>query len=215
MKTYTVAEAAAMARVKPRTLQFWTMNNVVMCDPLTRHGGPGVRRQYEIEEIAIAALLGVVSRASIPVGQLKDAATAIRTELQRYPRSRKSDREAQVQLLEQLYRDAERRARDLNLKNGRPIIGPEFQVDVAREINRRGHDVSDTYHAWHWHLLWTAIERDEDFLVVLSYSDDEEWSVSEVFPPESDVREIWLEKMPARWGLLFVINTEEAFRDFP
>ncbi|MBK3800977.1 hypothetical protein GAY33_17380 [Azospirillum brasilense] len=74
----TLAEAEKLSKVKSRTLQFWTMNNVIECTPDTRHGGTGVKRLYDIREIAIASIIGKVASLSISIGELSDIASCLR-----------------------------------------------------------------------------------------------------------------------------------------
>ena len=77
-ETYTLSDISRLTGVKPRTIQFWTNNGVIDCDPETRHGGPGVRRRYSEDEVMIALVVGEISRMPLQVGALREIAGRLR-----------------------------------------------------------------------------------------------------------------------------------------
>jgi len=77
-ETYTLSEVSRLTGVKPRTIQFWTQSGVIRCDPETEHGGPGVPRRYPEDEVAIALVVGEISRMPLQVGALREIADRLR-----------------------------------------------------------------------------------------------------------------------------------------
>ena len=78
MKDITLSQLVKCTGLKPRTLQFWTLNGVIHCDPETQHGGPGVPRRYSEDEVAIALILSEVIRMPLQVGALREIAGRVR-----------------------------------------------------------------------------------------------------------------------------------------
>ena len=79
----TLSQLAKCTGVRPRTLQFWTLNGVIQCDPKTEHGGPGVPRRYSEDEVAVALVLSEIIRMPLQVGALREIAERFR-EIMRY-----------------------------------------------------------------------------------------------------------------------------------
>ena len=79
----TLSQLAKCTGLKPRTLQFWTLNGVIQCDPETEHGGPGVPRRYSEDEVATALVLSEIIRMPLQVGALREIAERFR-EIMRY-----------------------------------------------------------------------------------------------------------------------------------
>lgn len=77
-KSITVKQLSGLTGVKPRTLQFWTMNGVIECDPETKHEGPGKPRRYGEDEAAIALVLGGIIRMPLQVRALREIAQRLR-----------------------------------------------------------------------------------------------------------------------------------------
>ncbi len=77
-ETFTLSKVSRLTGVKPRTIQFWTQSGVIHCDPETEHGGPGVPRRYPEDEVAIALVVGEISRMPLQVGALRQIAQALR-----------------------------------------------------------------------------------------------------------------------------------------
>lgn len=69
-RTFTVADVANASGAKTRSVQHWTLNAALYCDPETKHEGSGVRRRYSAEEAAIACVLAKVAQRTISVGEL-------------------------------------------------------------------------------------------------------------------------------------------------
>ena len=78
MADITLSQLVKCTGLKPRTLQFWTLNRVIYCDPETEHGGPGVPRRYTKNEVAIALVLSEVIRMPLQVGALREIAERLR-----------------------------------------------------------------------------------------------------------------------------------------
>lgn len=78
MRRFTISQISEVTGLKTRTIQFWTLNGVIECDPETRHGGPGVPRTYSLLEASIAAILAKFSNVSLPVGELLQITEKIR-----------------------------------------------------------------------------------------------------------------------------------------
>lgn len=218
MRTYTVAEAAAMAGIKPRTLQFWTMNDVILCDPATRHGGPGVRRQYETGEVAIAAVLGVLSQLSLPVGQLKEAAKLLRNHIYFRPYQSKADRDNTVNNINAAFDRAEARA----IAHVTETLGDEYPgfAEAVRnrlktELEQEPITEEDYFTAESWSGLWDAIERRIELLVNFEYMVDRGWRFEIMFRGPYPHEHLHLDEVPEKWGVFFVINTKEVFARLP
>ena len=79
----TLSQLAMCTGLKPRTLQFWTLNGVIQCDPKTEHGGPGVPRRYSEDEVATALVLSEIIRMPLQVGALREIGERFR-EIMRY-----------------------------------------------------------------------------------------------------------------------------------
>ncbi len=79
----TLSQLAKCTGIRPRTLQFWTLNGVIQCDPETVHGGPGVPRRYSEDEVAVALVLSEIIRMPLQVGALHEIAERFR-EIMRY-----------------------------------------------------------------------------------------------------------------------------------
>lgn len=79
----TLSQLAKCTGIRPRTLQFWTLNGVIQCDPETEHGGPGVPRRYSEDEVAVALVLSEIIRMPLQVGALREIAERFR-EIMRY-----------------------------------------------------------------------------------------------------------------------------------
>ena len=78
MMDITLSQLAKCTGLKPRTLQFWTLNGVIRCDSETEHGGPGVPRRYSEDEVAIALVLSEIIRMPVQVGALREIAERFR-----------------------------------------------------------------------------------------------------------------------------------------
>lgn len=74
----TVKQIAEAAGVKLRTVQFWTMNGALLCDPSTRHGGKGQHRQYTDAEAGAARIAGAMHGMGIGIGTIVEAMQQIR-----------------------------------------------------------------------------------------------------------------------------------------
>ncbi len=74
----TLSRLAKCTGIRPRTLQFWTLNGVIQCDPETVHGGPGVPRRYSEDEVAVALVLSEIIRMPLQVGALREIAERFR-----------------------------------------------------------------------------------------------------------------------------------------
>ena len=79
----TLSQLVKCTGLKPRTLQFWTLNGVIQCVPETEHGGPGVPRRYSEDEVATALVLSEIIRMPLQVGALREIAERFR-EIMRY-----------------------------------------------------------------------------------------------------------------------------------
>jgi len=218
--TYTVADVAHMAGVKTRTIQFWTMNNVLICDPETRHGGPGVRRRYEFTECVVAAVIGVLSELSVPVGRLSAAAEAIRLCLNLLPNQGAEKRKQAVKeatekqdLLQEslddwIHQQSERNNSRLSKKD------VENKVNVlSKELNYHPGSFKDVDR---WHALWTAIEEREETYILMHYDNSKGWSLTEVGSANFVFEVSSIKRMmPNSWGAIFIINTLDLLRRFP
>ncbi len=78
MYSKTLSELAALTGVKPRTLQFWTQSNVLVPLKATKHGGPGVHRKYDTQEVTIAFIMAELSRYNLQVATLIAVSQEIR-----------------------------------------------------------------------------------------------------------------------------------------
>lgn len=83
MSVLTVSRLAKITGVKPRTIQFWTAEGVLKCDPDTLAAGKGVSREYPDDEVAIALVLSEIVRIPIGTRSLKEIAERLR-EIIRY-----------------------------------------------------------------------------------------------------------------------------------
>ena len=77
-KTLTIKRLSQLAGVKPRTLQFWTLNGVIECSPETRHEGSGKPRRYGEGEIAITLILSHMQQMPFQTAALRDIAERLR-----------------------------------------------------------------------------------------------------------------------------------------
>ena len=77
-KTLTIKRLSQLAGVKPRTLQFWTLNGVIECEPETRHEGSGKPRRYGEVEIAITLILSHMQQMPFQTAALRDIAERLR-----------------------------------------------------------------------------------------------------------------------------------------
>lgn len=82
MQVRTLSELATLTGLKPRTIQFWTSNGVLLPEEGTKHGGPGVHRQYGQTEVIIACILASISQFNIQIGRLTAIATYIRQSIE-------------------------------------------------------------------------------------------------------------------------------------
>lgn len=78
MEDITLSQLVECTGLKPRTLQFWTLNGVILCYPETQHGGPGVPRRYPGEEAAIALVLSQITRVPLQLRAVKEIAARLR-----------------------------------------------------------------------------------------------------------------------------------------
>ena len=78
MTDITLSQLVKCTGLKPRTLQFWTLNGVIHCDPETKHGGPGVPRRYGEDEAAIALVLGQIIKMPLQIGALREISQGLR-----------------------------------------------------------------------------------------------------------------------------------------
>ena len=78
MDKVTLAQLVECTGLKPRTLQFWNLNGVILCDPETAHGGPGVPREYPEGEVAIALMLSEITRMPLQLRAVKEIADRLR-----------------------------------------------------------------------------------------------------------------------------------------
>ena len=74
----SLADACALAGVQPRTLQHWTLKEVVRCEPSTLQPGTGSYRTYEAREVALAALVARVAETELPTTELRAIAERVR-----------------------------------------------------------------------------------------------------------------------------------------
>lgn len=220
-RTFLVADVASMAGLKPRTVQFWTLNGVIECDPATRHGGSGVKRRYELPEVVIAAFLGVIARLSVPVGQLKQAAQKIREVLLLHPQMDKESRRRIVDDMQSRHSDALDTfySRMENEVLSRELSDEEFRAEEKRirgeEREKHGIAAGEMDAVYMWDTLWTAIEGGKEAMLILSNSDDESWSVLGVNDYFMTDKEIHLSEVPDAWGAVFLIRSSEALRNMP
>ena len=77
-KTLTIKQLSQLTGLENRTLQFWTVNGVLECDPETRHGGPGKPRRYPQDEAVVALMLSEIIRMPLQVGALREIAERFR-----------------------------------------------------------------------------------------------------------------------------------------
>ncbi len=78
MEDITLSQLVECTGLKPRTLQFWTLNGVILCYPETQHGGPGVPRRYPGEEAVVALILSQISRVPLQLRAVKEIADRLR-----------------------------------------------------------------------------------------------------------------------------------------
>ena len=80
--SYTLSDVVKLTGAKPRTIQYWSLNGVIQCDPETQHSGPGSPRQYSEDEVVIAMIINGVARMPLMIGALKDISNKIREMIQ-------------------------------------------------------------------------------------------------------------------------------------
>ena len=78
MPNITLSRLAKCTGLKPRTIQFWTAEGVLNCDPDTHGAGKGVAREYPDGEVAIALILSEIVRIPIGARSLKEIAERLR-----------------------------------------------------------------------------------------------------------------------------------------
>lgn len=218
--TYTLTDVARMAGVKPRTIQFWTTNNVLVCDPETRHAGPGVRRQYELSECVVAAVLGVLSGLSVSVGRLGQAAATVRQCINLLPNEGPSYRGEVTRAVsgkaDALQEALQKWKGAYHKKTGQNPS--KDQIDTkSKEIGRELQYERGSYQQYErWNALWTALENREEAYILMHYDAAKGWALAEVGPADFILEVTPMGKMvPNSWGAFFIINTADLFRNFP
>ena len=86
--SYTLSDIIKLTGAKPRTIQYWSLNGVIQCDPETQHSGPGSPRRYSEDEVVIAMIINGVARMPLMIGALKNISNKIR-EMIRYGNKKK------------------------------------------------------------------------------------------------------------------------------
>jgi DNA-binding transcriptional MerR regulator len=81
--TFTLAEVAEKASVRPRSVQNWAAKKVLRPVSSTSGKGTGVHRLFSAGELEIAAIVGVISRTAPPLSALRDVAGWLRSVQQR------------------------------------------------------------------------------------------------------------------------------------
>jgi DNA-binding transcriptional MerR regulator len=75
--TFLQADIVERLGVKPRSVQFWTANGVLVGQK--QRSGSGIHRRYSFEDFEIAAIAGELSRYGLPISTLKAAADWFRS----------------------------------------------------------------------------------------------------------------------------------------
>jgi hypothetical protein len=75
---FTLVHIAAMAGLKPRTVQNLAAAGALRANAGTDRGGTGVRRRFCLEEVIIAAFLAPLSNLQVSIGTLLQVAGNIR-----------------------------------------------------------------------------------------------------------------------------------------
>jgi hypothetical protein len=171
--------------IKPRTLQFWTANDVLKTTTPGAKAGSGVHRRYSAGEVEIAAILAEVSRYGVSVGTLRGLASWIR-DIQKWGKKfgAVSIDATEAYLREQKFKRERLTAefKETYGKHSYKELRSLFQLKHLLDLPRGKPEITDD--EYRQILTWLEYERarkprwDEgEFIsIYLAYGDDGEWA---------------------------------------
>lgn len=231
MRVRTLSELSKLVGVKPRTIQFWTINDVIRCTEETKHSGPGSPRQYVETEVAIAAVMAKLSMVALPVGELKQIAQAMRETFFSFGQPPlegiiSAQEEIKNKYKELLYYQDEIRNRRLkSLEEGHFSKYREFpnkdryeslydsQSDLYREDMRKIWMAECVYLSLYPGIANKSFEssKDSTYYIIVYRSDKESWSVLSTH--KDGINDpLDLHKKLDDWAMVFFINISESFK---
>jgi len=171
---YTLSDLVRLTGLKPRTLQFWTLNGVIECDPDSAHGGPGKPRRYPDHEAAIAIVLAEITRIPLQVGALKEIAQLVRKIIQHGADKGLKDPEAVAE--EYFDRVFAYHDEHLQIKTINKINKVALEKTGLKEVEQKIENIKIDYH---WSIIETARRgtSKNDMGLLLSVDDVGRWFV--------------------------------------
>ncbi len=207
MTDITLSQLAKCMGLKPRTLQFWTLNGVICCDSETEHGGPGVPRRYSEDEVAIALVLSEIIRMPLQVGALREIAERFREIMHYGPENGVTD--------------------PVHWKINDDGAETIIKINKLRQENKHheANILSGKYFGFRdWSALQLAIQGVssvvipdskrvpvEELMLELAVDDTGRW----VLRIRSDDWYIFEEQSPSVWSLRLVLNLTRTFTRLP
>jgi hypothetical protein len=76
---YQLAEMEEVLATNRRTVQFWTNAGALRASPDTHHGGRGVHRVYDVDEMVMGLVLRALLQVQLPIGRLLAIANTVRS----------------------------------------------------------------------------------------------------------------------------------------
>lgn len=213
-----MADVAHMAGVKTRTIQFWTMNNVLICDPETRHGGPGVKRRYELSECAVAALVAIFAELSVPVGRLSEGAAFFRETINAEEYGDSVHRQKTVEAYRgyqiSTYQAQVEAGIDLEIEE-RPLTDKETEI-----VRKSGVAEEALWRIEAWNNIWSAIEKKDKYFIVIgmdSANSARKWWWLHCHLALEIEKDPYLlpQAFPEFWDAMFTVNATNLFKRFP
>ena len=230
MADITLSQLVECTGMKRRTIQYWTLTGVLLCDPETQHGGPGVPRQYPEEEAAVALVLSQITRVPLQLRAVKEIAARLREIINFGPTVGVTDpmwwdeEDDGAEALSRKVRETDKeRAR---LRHQAPYDQnavwkkDEEHLELARQyrglrdwapmqISMRG------LRRTHWDGSHRKYDPREDRMLELTVDDADRWQLkvthADVYMGGSSTDE---EAVPV-WQIRFLLNLDRLFRRLP
>ncbi len=215
----TLSQLSRLSGVKPRTLQYWTLSEVIHCRSDSKHGGPGVPRRYAEEEVAITLILGEISKMPLQIGALRQIAEELRRIMMLGPENGIHDPywyddtdeggAAYRDRMLKMERDAvtsEDRWQAKQFRNKCRELNKWAYLDKARRWTRPSNVVDELMRE---HL----IKKPEDVILELSVDDIGRWILN--IGPSGPYKDGGLEAsqdVPAVWSLRLLLNLTRVLK---
>lgn len=214
-----LSQLAKLSGVKARTLQYWTLSEVIRCEPESKHAGPGVPRRYPDEEVAITLILGEISKMPLQVGALRQIAEELRRIMRLGPDNGIHDPYwydytdegmaaywGRLLKMEKAAQSHEAKWQAKQFRNKCRDLKKWAYLDIARRWTRPSHVVDKV-------IRDNLVEKPDDIILELSVDDVGRWNLN--FKTSGVYRDGGTEESqnaPAIWSLRLLLNLTRTLK---